>query len=90
MQYGETWLSCAIREVYEETGLNINQDKFSKVLKIKSTSMYFFLDMEECNVDIQHTISDNDANGIGWIKIECLFELINNGFIKINKHCEIK
>jgi ADP-ribose pyrophosphatase YjhB (NUDIX family) len=89
MKYGETWLSCAIREVKEETGLDINQDDFLKAFKIKNTSFYFYLEMRECDLMVQHTVLDNDANGIGWIKITCLLEMINNKQLEINKHCKI-
>lgn len=89
MKYGETWLSCAIREVKEETGLNIDKNNFLKACKIKNTSFYFYLEMKECDLNVQYTVIDNDANGIGWIKLNCLIEMINNEYLDINKHCKI-
>jgi ADP-ribose pyrophosphatase YjhB (NUDIX family) len=89
MQYGETWVTCAVREVIEETGFKINPSNFTKATKIKGSSLYFFLEMKECAVNVQTKIEGNDANGIGWLKIDCLFEMINNEQIKINKNCKI-
>ena len=45
--------------------------------------------MEECELDVQNTVVDNDANGIGWIKTNCLVEMINDKNIEINRHCKI-
>ena len=45
--------------------------------------------MKECDLNVQYTVIDNDANGIGWIKLNCLIEMINNEYLDINKHCKI-
>lgn len=89
LHYGETERKCAIREVKEETGLDISYDDFTKATKIHNNSIYFYLEMNECDVTVQDHIYDNDANGIGWIKINCLEKFIENGNININKHCRI-
>ena len=88
IKYGETERECAIREVREETGLKITFDNFTKATSIKKRAMYFFVEKKECDVNIQET-PNNDANGITWIKIECLIELIKNGNISITQHCRI-
>ena len=48
--------------------------------------MFIFLVIYDVNV--QPSI-DNDANGIGWINLDCLASLITNGNITVNKHCRI-
>ena len=88
MKYGETWITCAIREVLEETGIDVESENFIKATRIKSSSMYFLLHMNECEVEIQDKISGNDANGIGWINIDCLFKMISDEEIAVNKHCK--
>lgn len=88
IQSGETEIECAIREVKEETGLSIT-DNFTKVVKIYNKGIYFYMEMEECDVNVQDHIYGNDANGICWIKLKCLEKCIENGDISLNKHCQI-
>lgn len=89
LQYGEDDRQCAVREVKEETGLKISENDFSRAFKIYNVAIYFYLEMSECEVDIQDTIYDNDANGIGWIKLDCLNQFVENGNISLSQHCRI-
>lgn len=86
MDEGETSQECAIREIKEETGLNIFIEELTRPLKIKNKAIYYYIEMPECNVEIQRQIIDNDANAVGWIKIECLKDLEKMGKIRINQH----
>ncbi len=79
---------CAIREVKEETGINIVESNFLKMMRIKNNAIYYYVEMKECNVNIQDHIKNNDANGIGWIKVECLEELILQGNMALNRHAK--
>ncbi len=90
----EDIVSCAIREVEEETGISINPDVFKGDVVIKSKAQYFFVekdheDEENSILKPQAHIEDNDANGIGWFCIDCLNDLIKNGKIYINQHCRL-
>ena len=89
LKYGESERMCAVREVKEETGLDISQNDFTKAVKIHNTAIYFYLEMPECDVCIQEDIVDNDANGIGWMKVSCLSKSVNNGNITLSQHCRI-
>jgi len=84
-------IQCAIREVKEETGLDLDEKNLnlSDSIIINSKVQYYFLEMKENQVYIQSHIIDNDANGIGWFNIECLEELVKKGVININQHCRI-
>ena len=89
IQENESPLECAIREVKEETGLDITQSQFSGSMVIKSKALYYFIDTgEEWNVYPQSDVKDNDANGIGWFHVDCLEHWIKNG-LTINQHCRI-
>jgi ADP-ribose pyrophosphatase YjhB (NUDIX family) len=81
-------VDCAIRELKEETGLTIKAEEFRKVIKVKNRATYFYTERKSCSVSIQDG-EENDANGIAWIKIDCLIDCINNGQIFINQHCRI-
>lgn len=89
LEYGENDTVCAVREVREETGLEIDPTKFLRAVKIKNKAVYFYMEMDLCDVKIQNSIPGNDANGITWIKLECLKKCIHNGHIVLNQHCKI-
>ena len=89
IQQNETPLECAIREVKEETGLDITESQFCGSTVIKSKALYYFIDtLDEWSVYPQIDIKDNDANGIGWFHIDCLEKWKEKGLI-INQHCRI-
>jgi ADP-ribose pyrophosphatase YjhB (NUDIX family) len=84
----ETYKKCAIREVNEETGLNIPIEELNNDIFIKHNVVYFYKELSECDVKLSlHT--NNDVTGITWININCLKNMINNNSIKLTKHCKI-
>ena len=89
LELGENETECAIREVHEETGLNVEPSNFSRATKIKNRALYFYLEMDMHPVAVQDDIKDNDVNGLTWIKPDCLKECIYNGHIVLNQHCKI-
>lgn len=89
LNYAETERQCAVREVKEETGLYTSDDSFTKATKICNQAIYFYMEMDECDVTIQDHVIGNDANGIGWIKPDCLEQCIRNGNISLSQHCRI-
>jgi ADP-ribose pyrophosphatase YjhB (NUDIX family) len=83
-------LECAIREVKEETGIDIDEKSLNDFIIINSKVQYYFLEMkEDKNISVQNQIIDNDANGIGWFNIDCLYNLVKDGIININQHCRL-
>ena len=89
LNVGEQDKQCAIREVKEETGLEISSDDFIKEVKIRNRAIYYYLEMKTCNIDVQDNMIDNDANGITWIKIKCLENAISDGNIVLNHYAKI-
>ena len=85
----ETVKEAALREVKEETGITIKDDQLSIYTTVKGKSLYYFVKIPACDVNVQTHIEDNDANGIGWFSVECLSELIKNNKLQINSHCKI-
>ncbi len=87
----ETSQDCAIREVKEETGLDITVKNFKKATKIKNRALYYYSELPTCDIDVQDndTEEQNDANGITWIKISCLLDCVASGKIILNQHCKI-
>jgi len=82
-------IQCAIREVKEETGIDLEEKNLIDHIIINSKVQYYFLEMKENQVHIQNHIIDNDANGIGWFNIDCLEDLVKKGIININQHCRL-
>jgi ADP-ribose pyrophosphatase YjhB (NUDIX family) len=85
----ETERRCAIREVKEETGLEIKDEEFTRVANIKNKAIYFYVEKDETDVYIQENVFDNDANGVGWINIECLAQCLENGNMNLSRHSHI-
>ena len=89
LQYGESQRICAVREVKEETGLEISADSFTRAVNLSNRAIYFYMETPETSVEVQSQIADNDANGVGWIKLKCLQECVENGNISLSKHCQV-
>ena len=89
MQDNETYEECAIREVYEETGIILHTSQFLTSTIVRNKAIYYNVELKETEITPQNHIKDNDANGIGWFNINCLDELIKLGKISVNQHCKI-
>ena len=87
----DTAESCALREVMEETGIQLLPNQLAGSICIRGRITYYYTEMAERPVKVQHTIEHNDANGIGWVHIECLKRAIEDlsEALKINSHCQI-
>jgi 8-oxo-dGTP pyrophosphatase MutT (NUDIX family) len=88
LNIGESYKDGAIREVYEETGLVIDNSEFGDIAyKPVAKTMYFFIYKDECPVSIDYGPRDNDATGIGWIHLECLERLFISNIIHLTSPC---
>jgi len=85
VENGESYIDCAFREVLEETGLNLLTHKLESSVTI-GNSIYYLVYHEKCDVDVQKNNENNDVNSIGWIKLDCLKELINQNILTLTKH----
>lgn len=77
---------CAIREVKEETGLDLTETDFKRMTFVRPNVSYFYTEIPKCEVFVQDHVENNDANGIGWIKTSCLEECVNSGLLDFNHH----
>lgn len=87
----ETDIECAIREVMEETGLTVRVEDFSRATKIRNKAIYYYTERDSCDICVQEhdNTEKNDANGITWIKLDCLEKCILDGKIVLNHHCKL-
>ena len=85
---GETSRDCAKRELKEETGIIINIDLLKTEYNVNNLVSYFYVKYPVIdNINIQED-KNNDATGIGWIKVECFKNLIETKKITINYHAK--
>lgn len=89
LNIGEEMEECAVREVAEETGLHVSPVNFTKYVKIKNKAVYYYLEKDTCDINIQDSTVNNDANGIAWIKMSCLENAITDGNIVLNHYAKI-
>lgn len=85
----ESTLDCAIREVREETGLELPITNLVRTFVVRSKSLFYLMDIEECKVELQSDLNDNDANGIGWFHVNCLQKLVRTGELMITQSCRM-
>lgn len=88
IEQDETNAQCAIREVKEETGLDINVTDFQRGVKIKNRALYYYAELKTTEVDPENK-EENDVNGITWIKIDCLAKMIKDGNMILNQDCKL-
>lgn len=88
IEENENIIDCALRELKEETGLILNQNQLLKEIKIKNRSFYFYSEIKTKDDVFPEIKEDNDVNGITWIKIDCLEDMIKNGLITLNQDCK--
>lgn len=87
----ETVESCAIREVLEETGIQLKMDEILSAKKyVIDRSTYFYLEKSSiqypCDIIVNDV--DNDATGIGWIHPDCIMHAYIMGKMDLNSHCK--
>lgn len=79
---------CAVREVEEETGLQISVDTLSTCSKYcidRATYFYLETDSAQCESVYIPGGHGNDATGIMWISVQCLRETPR---LDLNSHCK--
>lgn len=86
-ELGENFKTCAIRELREETGLNIHISDSTKYYRLNNFVLYYYIEVNSEFDDIQLQDGEyNDANGISWVKLECLKDLMLKEKLKLNYH----
>mgnify|MGYP001375423102 CR=1 FL=1 len=89
LEQGENFKECALREFREETGIVMKEDilDVTKEFKVNHFVKYYFVDTkrEYNDIGINDDVN-NDANGICWIKLDCLRDMMINNDLKFNYH----
>lgn len=77
LEINETQREAAIRELREETGIELDPSELSKYMLIKNNGFYFLkaVDIEMGSLPVPFD-PVNDVTGFCWIKITCLHDLL--------------
>ena len=81
----EAPFECALRELKEETGLELNIFDLEKAYIINN-SIYYYTEKPFIQLKL---IPTTDVDGLTWIKIDCLAALIETGQIILSKRAWI-
>jgi len=86
----ETPQQAAVRELCEETGVTIplNSLETCETIRLKTRTVYYRLSLPEPVPVTVQDIPGNDANGVGWIKPDCIAELADTGRIQLSTHLQ--
>jgi len=81
---------CAVREIKEETGLSLTRAMLTRYTRINNgRSTFYYVEHPEVLVEVQNSIENNDANGIGWVKICCLRNMMDRKMLHMNRQSKI-
>lgn len=86
VEENESDMDCALRELKEETGLEIGEESLHDVIRVRDRATYFYAVHSEHDPEIQSQIPNNDANAIAWIKPSCLEKCVADGNICVTRH----
>jgi len=89
IKHGESIENCAIRELYEETGLRLSVNILNEYVTVKNLSHYYYVEMSQRDVYINSDIKNNDATGLTWIRTECMLNMIERNMLQLNYHTKI-
>lgn len=88
LDVGEDSKSGAIREAYEETGIELTASDLGDSFVLGSAT-YYMVPFTKTEVSLQIQDGKNDASGIGWVRLACVDEMLRNNKIKLTHHANI-
>lgn len=88
MEIDEKVKECALRELKEETGIQLTKEDLIDCICIHNKALYYIYELNEEIGSVQKDIPDNDVNGITWIKLTCLQDMFKTNKMKFNYHCK--
>lgn len=75
LDFGETLIQCAVREVKEETGYDLSIDPYNPFLKIDENGMFTITFKANFTTDnpIRHSVDEKETGLVGFVNKEQLF-----------------
>ena len=92
LEDNENYIECSIREIKEETNIDVTSSMLNNLYKINNRYFYYYINIKECSVSIQQytsTNKKNDVSGITWINVNCLLESLKDNTMQLNYHTKL-
>lgn len=87
VEENESNQDCAIRETYEETGIQIDKSHLLRSYSIyNGDGIYYIVDGSNLEFNTREIQDTPEITGIGWICLKCLKHFMNTNQISINCH----
>ena len=84
LEHHETFENGALRELKEETGIDLDVSQLEYEIRLNQKTCYYYVKLDrEIYPKVQHQIEDNDANSVVLITLNCLIENIKKKKMKI-------
>ena len=85
----ETSIECAIRELKEETSLDISENDLTCSKMVRNESIYYYTEINYKKTEINLNSIEDDITGISWVHIDCLKNMINDNMISTTQNFKI-
>lgn len=79
---------CALREVKEETGIELTLHDLKTYYRIDRSTYYYVEKKWDPTIRIPSGKDSIDVTGICWLKVSCLPSLCASGKIELNAQCK--
>ena len=86
VEEGETIRAAAIREIREETGLDVSDIIPDKFVRFKSRYFYFNIQVDSIPRPSVQKITGNDANAVGVFNVQCIVNNTKADRFSSNQH----
>lgn len=83
----ETSIECAIRETFEETGIQLIKDDLLKCYSIyNGDGLYYIVDGTNLKYDTTKINNKDEITGICWLCTKCIKAFLEQEKINVNRH----
>jgi len=83
-------IRCALREVLEETGLQLQKKDLSREYIIKNDNYFYYTNIKKVDdLPVIHNLPHFDVTSIGWFKVSCLKEFVKYKIVKLNYYTKL-
>jgi hypothetical protein len=84
VENNESLEQCAVRELFEETGIKMNVGEIWKKRKAKKLKHGFYFEVSGAPESKVSIMDKFDSTGGGWINLKCLKRLEKRGILRFN------